>query len=163
MKIKNLVCLLIAMFLTASAAATIVDIGTGDNTAGLYVEWSDGFSVEYAVNFSTDSITGWDLFDAVMAETDLTTVVENFGWGDFIDGISLGEHSDIGYNDGANWWHFWIKDADQDWVSPAFGISDRVLYDGDMDGWVYGRDTIPEPASVLLLAAGSLLFRRRSA
>ena len=162
MSLRFFVCLIIITVLSMSAAAAIIDIGTGVNNAGLYIEWKDGFTVEFAVNFDTASLTGWELFDAVKAETTLDTVVENFGWGDFIDGISYEGHNNVGFGGGADWWHYWIMDAPStDWVSPAFGISDRTLYDGDMDGWVYGSDFIPEPGTMALLAFGGLLLRKR--
>ncbi len=161
MSLRLFVCLIIITVLSMSAAAAIIDIGTGVNTAGLYIEWKDGFTVEFAVNFDAASLTGWELFDAVKAETTLDTVVENFGWGDFIDGISYEGHNNVGFGGGADWWHYWIMDAGTDWVSPAFGISDRTLYDGDMDGWVYGSDYIPEPGTMALLAFGGLLLRKK--
>ena len=163
MNLRNIVCMLfILLVVNSSVVAEIIDVGTGDNTAGLYVEWKDGFSVEFAVNFDTPSLTGWELLDAVKGETTLETVVEDFGWGDFIDGIIYEGHSNIGYGGDADWWHYWIMNAPStDWVSPAYGIADRTLYDGDVDGWVYGRDTIPEPCTLILMAFGGLVLRRK--
>ena len=167
MKMKSLVCLTVVLFTASFASATII-VGTGENTANVYFEWSDGFEAEFAVSFDTASITGWEAFDIITTETALagnalTTVVEDFGWGPFIDGISYEGHSNVGYGGGEDWWHYWIKDVGQDWVSPAFGVADRVLLPGSSDGWVYGSAAapVPEPATMLLLAAGGLLVRRK--
>ena len=117
---------------------------------------------EFLVRFDITSISGLGLFDAVESQSPLTTVRQNFGGDIYIDGITYNGHSNSGYYGGEDWWHYWIKDGGQDWVSPGFGVSDRVLGAGDWDGWVYGRAVItPEPASIMLLAIGGMLIRRR--
>ena len=166
MKSKSLIFVAAVLFTASFAGATIIEVGTGSNTANVEFEWKDGFAAEFAVSFDTPSITGWEVFDVITTESTLTTVVENFGWGDFIDGISFAGHSDIGFGGDADWWHFWIKDAGtEEWVSPAYGTSDRVLLPGDSDGWRYGSDfapgVVPEPATMALLAVGGLLIRRK--
>lgn len=159
---QRVVCALVAVLACGvSVTAMPIDVGTGENTAGLYIEWKDGFSVEFAVSFAGESMTGFDLIQLVAQETVLDTVVENYGWSDFIDGISYEEHSNAGYVPEDDWWHYWIKDPGQEWVSPGFGASDRTVTDGVWDGWVYGRDTIPEPVSLMLLGTGALLLRAR--
>jgi hypothetical protein len=170
MKIKSLVYLAIVLFGASLVSSAIIEVGDGDNQAEIFIEWKDGFTAEFVVSFDTDSITGWDAFDVIIDETTLTTVVENFGWGDFIDGISVestvfGDHSNIGFISGADWWHYWVKDVNGDWQAPAFGLSDRTLMPGDTDGWRYGSDyalgVTPEPATMMLLAVGGFLARIR--
>ena len=73
-------------------------------------------------------------------------------------------------------WSFWPSGAApivaSDWVSPSFGATDRVLFDGSYDGFslnIFGvintpPSVVPEPtAGFLLLAASgaSLVIRRR--
>ena len=161
----NCVRVVAVVAITSSLATAIpVDVGTGDNSAGLYIEWSDGYIAEFIINFEDETITGLGMFDVVEAETTLTTVREDYGWGIFIDGITYDNHSNIGFGGGDDWWHFWIKDGDQDWLSPGYGVADRVLYDGDMDGWIYGRaGPVPEPSMIALLGLGALLLRKRRA
>ena len=140
---------------------TVVPVGMGANSAGVYIEWADGYIAEFTVSFDESTITGLGAFDAIEAETTLTTVRADFGFGIFVDGISYNGHSDIGYDGGENWWHYWIKDGAGDWTSPGFGVADRVLSDGSMDGWIYGRaGQIPEPATFALLGMGALFASR---
>ncbi|MHC4554990.1 MAG: PEP-CTERM sorting domain-containing protein [Planctomycetota bacterium] len=166
---KSLVCLLVVFFVTSFVSASIIEVGTGTNTVGIEIEWSDGFLQEFAVSFDTPSITGWDAISLVEANTSMALVANDWGtpeepsW--FIDGITFDTHSDIGYGGGEDWWHYWTKDADQDWVSSQIGVSQRVLVDGDTDGFVYGHKfapgQIPEPATMALLAFGGLLIRKK--
>ena len=162
--VKSLVVVLSACCTVMSSLANAEEFtaGTGQNSAGLYVEWNDGYIAQFQVRFDSPSVSGLNLLDIVEASTGLTTVRKNFGFGDFIDGISFNGHSNIGYGGDANWWHYWIKNSGQtDWMSPAFGASDRVVYNGDNDGWIYGRDTaVPEPVSIVLLGLGGLILSR---
>jgi hypothetical protein len=147
----------------AAASAMTVEVGDGNNIADLYIEWSDGYIAEFLVYFETDTITGLELFDVVESETTLTTIRQDYGWGVFIDGITYEAHSDIGFGGGENWWHFWINNNDQGWFLPAYGVSDRVLHDGDADGWIYGRagQPVPEPTTLVLLAIAAMVLRKR--
>ena len=173
---KKMMVLVMIGFLSLSAVAlwaVPVNVGSGTNAVMVYIEWSDNYVTEFLVAFDTVTITGLEAFDIIEADTavppisdPLTTVRGDFGFGVFIDGISQGVHSDIGYGGGENWWHFWIKDSGQgSWASPAFGVADRILSDGDSDGWVYGHAAAPapEPMTLSLLALGlvGLIKRRR--
>lgn len=162
MKLISLICLIAFLGVTSSSAAAIaMDVGTGENSAGLYIEWGDGCVAEFLVNFDEPTVSGLGLFDIVEAYSSLTTVRSDFGFGVFIDGITYNGHSNVGYGGGEDWWHYWIKSGDADWVSPAYGASDRVVSNGDMDGWIYGRaGTVPEPTVMAMLGLGGLLVCR---
>lgn len=162
-KFVNLFCIIALSAIVNSVAVAIpIEVGTGENSAELYIEWDDGYVAEFVVDFEDVTITGFEMFDIIEAQTSLTTVRQDFGWGVFIDGIEFNGHSNIGFGGGEDWWHYWIKDAGQtEWTSPAFGVADRVLYDGDADGWIYGRaGNVPEPTTILLLAFGAFVLRR---
>jgi len=156
------VWVVIGFYGPAACMADAIQIGTGGNSAGLYIEWKDYFSAEFEVHFDDPSIGGLELFDAVEAETSLMTDRKDYGWGMFIDGISYEGHENSGFLGGEDWWHYWVKDGTGDWESPSYGVGDRTLADGDMDGWVYGRATIPEPATIGLMLIGTVAAGRRS-
>ncbi len=155
--------LCVAAFFVCTATAATVEVGTGQNSSGVYLEFGDGFIAEFIVKFDALTISGLDLFDALEAETTLTTVRDDYGWGTFIDGISYQGHSNIGYQGDENWWHYWVNDG-RGWDSPGYGVADRAVYDGYSDGWVYGRagEPVPEPAAVFFLFGGFMLLRRRT-
>jgi hypothetical protein len=172
MNLRDLICLIVFLAITSSVVIAIpVEVGAGVNTAGVYIEWSDGFITEFKINFGqigSDTITGADLMltlDSELADFNL----EYTNWGSeedpdlFVDGIEYLEHYNSGYGGGADWWHYWIKDAGQtEWTSPFYGMSSRIVGNGDMDGWIYGRDTsVPEPAAIALLALGGMIIHRK--
>jgi len=143
--------------------ATPIEVGSGDNTAGLYIEWKDGFSMKFLVSFPEESITGMELIQRVADATPLTIVVNDFGFGRFVDGIAWEEHANAGWGGGEDWWHYWTKEGGHNWASSMIGASDRVVVDGAWDGWVYGRAGIPEPATLLLVGLGVMFVRRQAA
>jgi hypothetical protein len=168
MKIKSLVCLAIVLFAASFAGASIIEVGTGSNTVGVEIEWKDGFLAEFEVSFDTPSITGWEVVDIIEAETTLVTARIDYGTPEdpyvFLDGLTFDGHSNIGWDGGEDWWHYWIEDAAGNWESPYFGLPERVLEPGDRDGWRYGSALapgVPEPATMLLLAVGGMLVRKK--
>ncbi|MFH1882915.1 MAG: dockerin type I domain-containing protein [Planctomycetota bacterium] len=154
MKFRNLVCLIAVLAITGSSTiATIVSVGSGVNTAGVYIEWSDGFWTEFEVNFGqneTDTITGLGLLQELNSadSIDFTLTTEDWGWGIAIEGIEYVDggvsHYNPGWVEGEDWWHYWNKDAGAaDWAFASVGGDARIVSDGDMDGWIYGRAGAP--------------------
>ncbi|MBE0537771.1 MAG: PEP-CTERM sorting domain-containing protein [Phycisphaerae bacterium] len=138
-----------------------IEVGSGSNSAGIYIEWKDGFSVDFMVRFAEESISGLALIQRLAEETPLTLVVQDYGFGEYVDGIAWDGHSNEGWGGGEDWWHYWTRDAGQVWESPMFGASDRIVVDGAYDGWVYGSAAIPEPATLVLIGTGAFFLRRR--
>jgi hypothetical protein len=171
-RLLSWIVLFAVLAITSSLASGVpISVGTGVNTAGVYIEWSDGFIAEFEISFgqsSQDTVTGADLMLTLDNElVDFTFEYTNWGSEEepdlFVDGIDYLGHYNSGYGGGANWWHYWIKDVGETaWTSPLYGMSSRIVSDGDMDGWIYGRDTpVPEPATIGLLALGGIMLRRR--
>ncbi len=171
---RRVISLVFVLTVISSLAIAIpVEVGTGVNTAGVYIEWSDGFFAEFEISFGqigSDTVMGADLMLTLDSELeDFTFEYTNWGTEEepdlFVDGIGYLGHYNSGYGGGANWWHYWIKDAGElEWTSPLYGMSSRIVGDGDMDGWIYGRDTpVPEPATIALLALGGIMLRRKRA
>lgn len=148
---------------TAAAQATAIPVGDGTSQAEVTVEFADGASYVFEVLFD-GSTTGLGLMDIVEACTTLTTVRNDFGWGVLVDGISYEGHSNVGYDGGENWWHYWIKAPGGAWESPSYGAVDRTVTDGSSDAWIYGRAGMPapEPAAVMLATLATKFVLRRS-
>jgi hypothetical protein len=157
------VCVLILFIGLSVARAVPIEVGSGANSANVYIEWSDGYVADFAVKFDEPSVTGLGLFDILQANTSLTTVRNDFGFGVFVDGIAFEGHSNTGWTGGANWWHYWTMNAGEtEWTLPAFGAVDRVVNNGDSDGWIYGRDSaVPEPVTIVLLGLGAMIMHKR--
>jgi len=155
----SLLVVLAAVCLGGTAQADMLTVGSGNSSAGVYLEFSDGAAYEFEVLFD-DSTTGISLWDVIEANTSLT--IDEAGG--FIDGISYEGHSNSGYGGGEDWWHYWIMEpADTDWTFSMCGASDRVVTDGAWDGWIYGRAgaPLPEPTSLALIGLGSIAILRR--
>lgn len=155
---------LVVLLGATQAFASAISVGTGSNRAEVYIEFQDGASYLFDVAFE-EPISGLGLFDIIEAAQPLTTVRQNFGWGEFVDGISFDGHSNVGFGGGDNWWHYWTREAGEDWISPWVGAADRIVSNGSADGWIYGHGAapLPEPATVgLMLLGAAVLFRRRS-
>jgi hypothetical protein len=159
MKKFSVICCVLFLFLSISFATPIV-VGSGQDSAGVRIEWSDGYVAEFLVSFDGD-MTGMGLLDIIESQTTLEVITQDFGFGLFVDGISFDSHSNISFGGGENWWHNYTKDAGQiDWTASWVGASDRVVNSGDWDGWSYGHE-IPEPATMAMLGLGSVLLRRK--
>lgn len=145
-----------------STMAGTIEVGSGAHSANVYLEFEEGAVFDFLVHFN-GTTTGLGLLDIIEQQTTLTTIRENFGFGTFVDGISYGGYSNSGYGGGDDWWHYWVKNGSNEaWLSPMYGVADRIIADGYSDGWIYGRGgaPLPEPAAVALLACGLLMARR---
>jgi len=151
----------LGMLLAAVSAATAapVEVGSGVNEARVYIEWADGFRVEYLVRFGlteADTITGLGLLDIIEADSELVVTRADYGWGIAVDGFRYQDHNDVGYGGGDLWWHYWTDNAGsrESWVSPWTGAADRIVRHGDADGWIYGHGDAPKPAWETLFLSG---------
>jgi hypothetical protein len=146
----------------ALAEGTLIPVGSGADEASVQIDFADGASYTFEVAFD-GLATGMGLLDIIEANTTLTTVRNDYGWGVFVEGFIYEGHSNTGYGGGENWWHYWVQDLTGAWISPPYGAAMRTVTDGSADGWVYGRADapLPEPATALLLGvAGGVLLRR---
>ena len=154
------------MAMLSQVHASFVSVGSGTNHVAVIVDFSDGASFGFEVNFNMPTITGFQLFDLIETDTTLTTIRRDFGFGPFIDGITHDGHSDSGFGGGEDFWHYWIRESPTDpWGFSSVGAADRTVSNGGWDGWVYGSanppSVIPEPGSFILVSFGLLWLARQ--
>jgi MYXO-CTERM domain-containing protein len=160
------VCITVLSVGEISRAAVISEwAGSGADAAYVVLNFSDGADYAFGVRFD-GTTTGLAAVQALESQTGLDVMYQDFGWGVFVDGFSYGGHSDSGYQGGENWWHYWVSDDGQNWTSPGYGASDRIVMSGVWDGWVYGsaeppQTPVPEPVTATLLVLGAGLRARR--
>lgn len=152
------------------AAADPIEVGMGNNSANLYLEWSDGYIAEFVYYFDATVISGADLLLGVDAAVEnLTVDTTDYGTEEnpnlFVDWITYGSHSEGAYdpNVADTWWHYWVKDSEGVWESPYdYGMSDSEVSDGDSEGWIFGRSgqPVPEPGIFAIFGVGAVLIRR---
>ncbi len=100
-----------------------------------------GETHEMCLFFDEEEITGAEL----LRRADLDAVVDSGGRGSAvcrIDGTGC-ERGDCFCNY-PSFWGYWTRDGD-DWTFADVGSAERVVEDGSVDGWSYGRDGKPAP------------------
>jgi hypothetical protein len=147
--------IIVCAIIGSSAIAIPVSVGSGVNSATVYIEWSDGFCAEFKVKFgsySFDTTTGLALLQQLdnASSIDFTLTTKDWGWGVAIEGIKYVEggitHYNPGWTDGENWWHYWNKNTGStEWMPASVGSDVRIVSNGDMDGWIYGSAGTPIP------------------
>ncbi len=184
-------------------------VGAGSNRAGFVIDWNDGPSPQaLAWGYRWDGqATGWDMLTAIVGQTDIYTYDEHgevdsittitgadphltarmtdFGWGTMVDGFAY-ESDDLSHPPTTtDWWSYWTSEDGVVWDSAMVGMTDRILADGDWDGWGFelnntswdaanppenpapapsaGSPPVPEPAGLagLGLALTAILRGRR--
>lgn len=186
MKSKVLVIVtLIVMLMSTSQAYLIqgVDLnvdywaGSGSNECVIAIDWN-GTTGPYVSEYHlfgyrwdgaktvADALTA---IDTDLAEFQLTTA---YGGG-FVDDIVYDQSAVDGDLHTAGdytgwWWAGETQDGGLNWIGNGVGINEEYLWDGGIEGlnidganWGSAMMTIPEPATMILLAAGATLLRKR--
>jgi hypothetical protein len=138
------------LLLAASAVALPIHahVGSGDASATVIVQFDSGDKFRFAVSFDSGTPTsGLDLMKTIDTEVvGFDIVVLDFGFGEFVDGISFQGNDNHGYVDPDGWWHYWTGDPQTgEWTESQVGAGGRPISDGDWDGWRWGS---PNPPSV---------------
>lgn len=166
---RGLFCVAATM-MAASASAAPIPVGTGDESANVVINFSDGAIYEFVVAFNGPTTTGEQLLRTI--DTALPSFVlgsSGTGGSFFVTSITHDGHTDgPAFIPPDGWWHYWTQGgAETSWTSAVIGAGARTIDNGYTDGWVFGNAAapVPEPATLGLVgvAAIGLLARRRRA
>lgn len=146
--------------------------GTGSNSAMLVVDYGqDSFLFGYRWD---GEATGWDMISQIADGGPLDITSVSWGGAYTIEGISY-SYNDVLYEAEPDWgnyyWGYWNSVDGLQWDPSNVGMSARQLQDGDWDGWSIEEAVVsyiplnppqvPEPTTMLLLAAGSMVLLRQ--
>lgn len=182
MKTLNCVCLIMVLTLPGITAATTYtgtpqySAGTGSNQATIVIDFDADVDFSFTYNWDGQA-TGWDALSAIDIAGSLN--VDATDWGDFgmfVNDFTYPSTQKFDYGTGVNTsWAYYFSTDNDGWTIDSGGVSFRSLSDGDWDSWVWsnydefwtaplrtpGAAPIPEPATMLLLAFGGIMLRRR--
>lgn len=152
-------------------------VGTGSSECVVAIDWN-GTAGPYETEFHLFGYR-WDgdktvadalvEIDAAVTALQITTA---YG-GAFLDDIIYAQTAvDGDYHTAGDykgwWWLGETQDGGQTWTGNAGGFDAEYLWDGGIEGlnvdggnWGSANMTIPEPATMALLAAGLLMARKR--
>ena len=152
-------------------------VGTGSKECVVAIDWN-GTSGPYATEYHLfgyrwdgDKTVADGLADLDAALSSLT-ITYNYDWG-FVEDITYDQTAIDGDSHTAGIYHGWwwlgdTQDGGKTWVGNGAGIDAEYLFDGGIEGlnvdggnWGNANMTIPEPATMILLAAGVLMARKR--
>ena len=159
--------------------------GTGSNSAKIVIDFD--FNNYFVFEYLWDGVaTGWDALSALEQQSELT--IEGGSYQMVVNGqlLTLAYANDFVYPSGAKYDYFddgslgwaYVGSIDnENWQSNA-PVSLRELTNGSWDAWVWtnhdmdnnwvpvrqpGQMPIPEPVSIIVMAAGVILARKRRA
>lgn len=155
------------------AGAAIVqayEVGQGSTTSTVQVDFANGNGYLFTVHFE-GSLTGLGALQLMAAEVPgFTLELQSFPWGELVAGMGVGTDYDFGTGDLwpiENYWHYWVQNDAAEWVWSPEGASDRDLFEGSADAWVFGSPAAPQtvpgaPALAALVCASAFPRRRRT-
>ncbi|MBN1517947.1 hypothetical protein JXA32_15385 [Candidatus Sumerlaeota bacterium] len=143
--------------------------GSGPNTAFVVIDFdaSTTGSAEFAfgVQFTSPTITGIEALEILADATsvELTSTVYSFGTS--IDAIEYTRDGETYYRtyayDYSEFWNYYASaDSGVTWEMCSIGASDRILSDGDVDGWHYDAWGASPPNGPRVLPASTLPLER---
>lgn len=124
------------------------------NRAAVVVVFGNGNSQKHCVEFSEDELSGLDLLEragfnpSVDASNAMGVAICKIGR----NGCNYPNQNCFCECQGAEcvYWSYWIGDAGGNWKYSGMGTSNRLVRNGDIDGWVWGVGTTsgasPPPA-----------------
>jgi hypothetical protein len=133
--------------------------GSGAHRALLVVDfWPDNGAADsfaFGCRFDQPQITGLQLLNALEDAGQGFSFAEEWGFVTDIWYVKDGTTYHTGYNWPYSYWSYWISvDRGESWDYSWYGAGDRILVDGDGDGWLAkpGDDETSEPVTPLALS-----------
>ena len=158
----------VACLASSSSAAIIASysVGSGSSTSSVQIDFSTGNGYLFTVRWD-EPMNGYQLLQYIDSQLETVShTAQVFSFGAFVTGIGVGADTEYGEGDLwpiENYWHYWTKDSGS-WQQAMVGASDRTIFDGSFDAWVFGSSVapqaVPAPGALALLAIG-LRSRRR--
>ena len=163
---------------TANAAVIEYQVGAGNSTAHVLINFGSGEEYLFDVKFNTVT-TGLGLLDIIELASTTDASIPTFDTSRtyfpagqfpadvFLNEISLGGVSNTNQPWPGSYWGYFNRDeANVAWGFASTGAGGRFIEDGGWDAWSFtgGSPTgvpTPEPASFLLLTVGSVLMAAR--
>jgi len=166
----NSVAVVLASLAPSASAGLIAtyEVGEGTHSAAIQIDQEDGDTYLFNVHFSGDVYSSWNAMLDIDASLDSVSLqYDTYSWGVFLTGITIDGDTDVGYGDLwpiENYWHFWLRDTGS-WEMAMFGATDRSLFDGAFDAWVFGSpqapQSVPAPGALALMLTWAAACRGR--
>ena len=120
--------------------------GSGDHVVFVVVDFDRSTTVSaefvFGVQFTSETITGEEALHILNADTGLEIHGTQWSFGYAVDEMVY-SYAGVEYRAGydpawASWWSYWPSgNFGATWEYSMLGASDRVLRDGDTDGWLF--------------------------
>lgn len=158
----------VACLASSSSAAIIASysVGSGSSTSSVQIDFSNGNGYLFTVRWD-EPMNGYQLLQSIDSQLETVShTAQVFSFGAFVTGIGVGADTEYGEGDQwpvENYWHYWTQDSGT-WQQAMVGASDRTIFNGSFDAWVFGSSVapqaVPAPGALALLVLG-LRSRRR--
>ena len=158
----------VACLASSSSAAIIASysVGSGSSTSSVQIDFSNGNGYLFTVRWD-EPMNGYQLLQYIDSQlTSVSHTAQVFSFGVFVTGIGVGADTEYGEGDQwpvENYWHYWTQDSGT-WQQAMVGASDRTIFNGSFDAWVFGSpvapQAVPAPGALALLVLGMRSRRR---
>lgn len=168
MVVFSVCCTAFAMPMEYNGISVEVDslVGTGSNQTMIVVDWETGLTPSHAWLYQYDGTKFVaDALDAIVA-------VSSFEWSQnaYVEFMNYDDGAEVHQTLNFGWLSFWNKDGG-DWQWNGYGVYEQELVNGSWSGIIADDPVwgdiaptipqIPEPATMLLIAVGAFLARRK--
>jgi len=158
----------VACLASSSSAAIIASysVGSGSSTSSVQIDFPNGNGYLFTVRWD-EPMNGYQLLQSIDSQLETVShTAQVFSFGAFVTGIGVGADTEYGEGDQwpvENYWHYWTQDSGT-WQQAMVGASDRTIFNGSFDAWVFGSSVapqaVPAPGALALLVLGMRSRRR---